>query len=61
MSQIKKTLEELHTSCDKELEIYLKLYVLLYADDTIILAETASDLQMALAGLHEYCLQWDLK
>ena len=44
-----------------ELEIYLRLYVLLYADDTIILAETAEDLQMALNALHEYCSKWDLK
>ena len=44
-----------------ELEIYLRLYVLLYADDTVILAETADDLQMALNALHEYCSKWDLK
>ena len=54
-------LKDLCTVIDEELDIYLKLYVLLYADDTIILAESASDLQSALSGLREYCVQWDLK
>ncbi len=39
---------------------YLKLYVLLYADDTKILAETATDLQCALNALQEYCHLWKL-
>ena len=54
-------LKDLCNVTDEELDIYLKLYVLLYADDTIILAESASDLQTALSSLHEYCVQWDLK
>ena len=33
----------------------------MYADDTIILAESASDLQNALSSLHDYCVKWDLK
>ena len=45
----------------KELETFMQLYVLLYADDTIILAETADDLQVALNGLSEYCKKWCLK
>ena len=49
------------SAIDEELDIYLKLYVLLYADDTIILAESAADLQSALSSLHEYCVHWDLK
>ena len=54
-------LNNLCTVVEEELEIYLKLYVLLYADDTIILAESASDLQNALSSLHDYCVKWDLK
>ena len=42
---------------DGELEIYLKLFVLLYADDTIILAETEEELRKALIALEEYCLK----
>ena len=41
---------------DEELDTFLKLYVLLYADDSILLAESAEALQDALDALHEYCL-----
>ena len=46
---------------DIELESYIKLYVLLYADDTIILAETANELQEALNALSDYCILWKMK
>ena len=48
-------------SCDDELDIYLKLFILLYADDTVILAETEDDLQKALDALSEYCMLWHLE
>ncbi len=35
--------------------VLLKLFVLLYADDTIILAENEHELQCALSAVHEYC------
>jgi hypothetical protein len=34
--------------------------VLLYADDTVILAESAEDLQLALNEFFIYCTQWKL-
>ena len=34
---------------------FLKLFVLWYADDTIILAENERDLQTALDSIQEYC------
>ena len=37
------------------LMFFLKLYVLLYADDTIILAESIDQLQKALDGIAIYC------
>ena len=40
--------------------MWLRLYVLLYADDTIILAESSNDLQCALNSLKSYCATWDL-
>ena len=43
-----------------ELDTYLKLYTLLYADDTVILAETEKELQKALDALYLYCEQWQL-
>ena len=43
-----------------DIVIYLKLTTLLYADDTIILAENGDDLQIALNALNDYCTDWDL-
>jgi len=42
-------------------DIFLKLFVLLYADDTIILAESAGQLQNALDGMTQYCRDNKLK
>ena len=44
-----------NNSDDDELDAFLKLYVLLYADDSILLAESANALQDALNALQEYC------
>jgi hypothetical protein len=38
---LKSITDELET----ELEIYLKIFAMLYADDTIVLVESAEDLQ----------------
>ena len=46
---------------DNELDHFIRLYTLLYADDTIILSESESELQHALNGLYEYCRLWKLK
>ncbi|KAL5013090.1 hypothetical protein ScPMuIL_011641 [Solemya velum] len=40
--------------------MYLKLLLLLYADDTIIFAETAKELQHALDVFQSYCNLWKL-
>ena len=45
---------------DDDVEVFFKLYILLYADDTIILAESPSDLQKALNGMYIYCSDWNL-
>ena len=39
---------------------FIKLFVLLYADDTSILAENECDLQTALDSVHEYCTKFKL-
>ena len=44
----------------EEFDMFAKLCVLLYADDTVILAESEQDLQRALDSLSEYCQLWDL-
>ena len=41
-------------------DMWKDLFVLLYADDTIILAESEDQLQKSLNGLH-YCKKWYLK
>ena len=43
-----------------EIQVYIKLFTLLYADDTLVLAESPEDLQTALDALHEYCNTWSL-
>ena len=44
-----------------DLVSYLKLYILMYADDTVLLTESPEDLQKYLDTLHEYCNNFDLK
>ena len=45
----------------RELNTYLKIFCLLYADDTLILAESAAQLQKSLDCLNAYCNRWSLK
>lgn len=40
---------------DDDVAVYLNLFVLLYADDTVVLSESPEELQKALDGMHEYC------
>ena len=40
---------------------YLKLWVILYADDTVIMSDNKDDLQHALNMFNNYCLQWKLR
>ena len=46
---------------DSEIEVFFKLYLLLYADDTVILAESAAELQSSLNAMYLYCQSWNLK
>jgi hemerythrin-like domain-containing protein len=41
--------------------IMLKKNVIMYADDTALLAESASNLQNTLNLIQEYCIKWKLK
>ena len=43
------------------IEVYLRLYILLYADDTVIFAESDRELQAALNAMFLYCKSWDLE
>jgi len=46
---------------DDDVEVLLKLFVLLYADDTMIFAENATELQIARNAMFHYCNMWKLK
>ena len=46
---------------DEDVEVFVKLFTLLYADDTVVLAETEEDLQNSLVAVYEYCEQNSLK
>ena len=48
-------------SITNELNIYLKIFCFLYADDTKVLAETAAQHRKALDGLNISCNKWALK
>ena len=41
--------------------IFIKLFVILYADDTILLSDNAKQFQEALNIFYEYCKNWKLK
>ena len=45
---------------DEDVEVYLRLYVMLYADDTVVMAESTDDLQRALNATYSYCDRWKL-
>ena len=46
---------------DESLLKYLELYVLLYSDDTVLVAESAEDLQKINTLTRNYCDLWKLK
>jgi hypothetical protein len=40
--------------------MYLKLFLLLHADDTVMFAESAEELQLPLNIFEKYCSEWRL-
>ena len=44
-----------------EMENYIKKIVLIYADDTILLAKSEEDLKDALSAMFNYCNKWKLQ
>ena len=48
-------LQSITSTIENELLIYFKLLVLFYADDTVIMAESADELQHALSEFQIYC------
>jgi hypothetical protein len=52
-------LKTLSDELEQELGYYVKLFLIMYADDTALLAESASNLQNMLNLFHEYCLKME--
>ena len=46
---------------EDELDIFLRLFILLYVDDTVLFSDSAEDLQVQLNNFSEYCDTWKLK
>ena len=55
-------LEDMHTKNGANgIDVYMfKLYMILYADDIILFANSAEDLQSNLDSLSQYCQRWKL-
>ena len=45
---------------DNDIVIFTKLFLLLYADDTVLISESAEDLQVYLNPFEQYCTKWKL-
>lgn len=61
---IKSDVQGLPTITDmleKKLDIFFKLFAILYADDTVLLAESPEELQRVIDCFHTYCIKWNLK
>ena len=46
------------TENDDDLYEYIKMYIILYADDTVILAKSPTELQLSLDAMQSYCNIW---
>lgn len=46
---------------DEQLFFYIKIFILLYADDTVILSDNEEDFQNSLHSFASYCKEWKLE
>ena len=49
-----------YPSLADEHSVLLKVFALLYADDTVVLSENEKELQLVLDSIHEYCTLYNL-
>ena len=45
---------------DEDIYVFVKMFIILYADDTVIFSEDSINLQNALNDLENYCHTWKL-
>lgn len=55
------SLEKISSICQESLLVYIKLFLILYADDTVLMSETPEGLQKTLTAFENYCNNWKLK
>ena len=53
-------IHSISNAIENELLVYFKLLVLFYADDCVIMAESAEEFQNALNEFQMYCFEWKL-
>jgi hypothetical protein len=53
-------LKQISKKCQDTIVCYLKIFIILYADDTVILSESAEGLQEEISAFQEYCNIWKL-
>ena len=46
---------------EEQMGVFFKLFTILYADDTVLLAESAEDLQSQLNAFENYCQSVEVK
>ena len=54
-------LKSISDELESHLNLYIKLFAILYADDTVLPSESANDLQKQLNSMSEYCNFWKLR
>ena len=54
-------LETIQEKLENEIHIFYNFFVILYADDTIMLSESKENLQNSLDIFHSYCEMWKLQ
>ncbi len=54
-------MKNISNDLEDEFDNFLKLFTILYADDTVLLAESKEDLQKQLDNLYTFCELWKLK
>ena len=56
-----KSLDMINEVSFEVLDIYLKIFLLLYADDTVLMSENVDGMQTMLNVFSEYCNTWKLQ
>jgi hypothetical protein len=53
-------LKQISKKCQHTIVCYLKIFIILYADDIVFFSESAEGLQEAISAFQEYCNIWKL-